>query len=133
MVRETSAPLAASQPEGAEFMANAMTAPVGTRSVAPVPAKALAVMVPAEKLPEASRDTIAPAVLELEAVVAEFETFPAVEIVANLVSAMAAVAEMSASTITPGFNVIGIEMFSDPLKLVAVPVASPEIAIVRAV
>lgn len=56
---------------------------------------------PAEKLPEAFRATMVPAVLALVAVVAELETFPAVEMVASLVSAMAAEALMSASTITP--------------------------------
>lgn len=56
---------------------------------------------PAEKLPEAFRATMVLAVLALVAVVAELETFPAVEMVASLVSAMAAEALMSASTITP--------------------------------
>jgi hypothetical protein len=46
----------------------------------------LAVIVPAEKLPLASRATIALAVLELVAVVAELDTLPAVEIVSNFVS-----------------------------------------------
>ena len=45
---------------------------------------------PAEKLPDASRATIALAVLALVAVVAEFATLPAVLIVANLVSTIAA-------------------------------------------
>src|SRR5262249_24489900 len=58
-----------------------------------------AVIVPAEKLPDASRETIASAVFVLVAVVAEFDTFPAVEMVANLVSAIAAVADTSAFTI----------------------------------
>jgi len=47
-----------------------------------------AVIVPAVKLPEASLATIALAVFALAAVVAEFETFPAVLIVFKLVSAM---------------------------------------------
>jgi hypothetical protein len=46
------------------------------------------VIVPAEKFPLASRATMALVVLALVAVVAEFETFPAVEIVASLVSAI---------------------------------------------
>ena len=58
-----------------------------------------AVIVPAEKLPDASRETIAFAVLALAAVVAEFATLPAVEIVANLVSTIAAAASISALTI----------------------------------
>src|SRR5260221_4658058 len=58
-----------------------------------------AVMVPAEKLPDASRATIAFAVLVLVAVVAEFATLPAVEIVANFVSTIAADADTSALVI----------------------------------
>jgi hypothetical protein len=53
----------------------------------------LAVIVPAEKFPDASRETIALAVFALAAVVALLDTFPGVEMVANLVSAIAAVAE----------------------------------------
>ena len=59
----------------------------------------LAIIVPAEKLPDASRATIALAVLRLVAVVAEFATLPAVEIVANFVSAIAAAGSTSAFTI----------------------------------
>lgn len=58
-----------------------------------------AVIVFAEKLPEASRATMALAVFALVAVVAEFATLPALEIVANLVSAIAAVPLTSALTI----------------------------------
>ena len=58
----------------------------------------LAVMEFAVKFPKASRATIAEAVLEEVAVVAEFDTLLAVEIVANLVSTIAADAETSAST-----------------------------------
>jgi hypothetical protein len=54
-----------------------------------------AVIVPAEKLPEASRATIALTVLALVAVVAELDTLPAVAMVASLVSAMAAAASTS--------------------------------------
>src|SRR5207244_6355333 len=60
----------------------------------------LAVMVPAEKLPDASRATMALAVFALVAVVAELATLPAVEIVANLVSAIAAAESISALTIS---------------------------------
>lgn len=61
----------------------------------------LAVIVPAVKFPLASRATMAEAVLASVAVVAELLTFPAVEIVANLVSAMPAEALMSAFTMLP--------------------------------
>ena len=67
----------------------------------PLTVNAAAVIVPALKLPEASLATIADAVLALVAVVALLDTFPAVDIVANLVSAIPADALMSASTITP--------------------------------
>ena len=59
-----------------------------------------AVIVPAEKLPDASRATIAFAVLALVAVVAELATLPAVEIVANFVSTIAADADTSAFTMS---------------------------------
>jgi hypothetical protein len=59
----------------------------------------VAVMVPAEKLPDESRATIALAVFALVAVVAEFATLPAVEIVANFESVIAADDEISALTI----------------------------------
>jgi len=61
----------------------------------------VAVTVPALKSPLASRATIALAVFADAAVVAELLTFDAVEIVASLVSSMAADAFMSALTITP--------------------------------
>jgi hypothetical protein len=92
-----------------------------------------AVTVPAEKLPEASRATIALAVFAFVAVVAELETLPAVAIVASLVSAIAALALMSAFTIAPAVIAEEIEISALPLKLVAVPVTSPLIAIVLAV
>ncbi len=57
------------------------------------------VMVPAVKLPEPSRATMALRVLDEVAVVAELETFKGVEMVANLVSAIAAEELISASTI----------------------------------
>lgn len=58
-------------------------------------------MVPAVKSPLASRATRADAVFASVAVVAELLTFPAVAIVANFVSAMAAEALMSAFTRVP--------------------------------
>ena len=60
-----------------------------------------AVIVPAVKFPLASRATIADAVFASVAVVAELLTFPEVAIVANLVSTIAAVEEISAFTIVP--------------------------------
>ena len=63
----------------------------------------LAVIVPAVKFPLASRATIAEAVFASVAVVAELLTLPGVAIVANLVSMIAAVVEMSALTISPSF------------------------------
>ena len=60
-----------------------------------------AVIVPAVKLPLASRATIADAVLALVAVVALLLTLPAVEMVLSLASAMAAEALISSLTITP--------------------------------
>ena len=59
----------------------------------------LAVIVPAVKLPLASRATMADAVLASVAVVAELFTLPAVAMVANLVSTMAADGLISAFTI----------------------------------
>ena len=58
-----------------------------------------AVIVPAEKLPVLSRATIADTVLRFVAVVAEFETRPAVVSVANLLLLIPALGEMSSSTI----------------------------------
>ena len=76
----------------------AVVAVVEVVAVVALPFK-LAVIVPAEKLPDASRATIAFAVLALVAVVAEFATLPAVEIVANFVSIIPAAAAISAFTI----------------------------------
>src|SRR5690606_6923480 len=59
----------------------------------------LATIVPALKLPEPSRNTIVFGVFKLVAVVAELDTLPAVEIVANLVSTIAAAGLTSAFTI----------------------------------
>src|SRR5580658_1357011 len=71
---------------------------VAVVAVVALPLK-FAVIVPAEKLPELSRATIALGVLVLVAVVAEFATLPAVEIVANFESAIAAAGSISALTI----------------------------------
>jgi hypothetical protein len=57
-----------------------------------------ALIVPALKLPEASRATIAFAVFAFVAVVAEFATLPAVLIVASFVSTIPAAAAMSLLT-----------------------------------
>lgn len=73
-------------------------APPETRFPEAVPVKA-AVIVPALKLPELSRATIAELVLAAVAVVAEFETFDAVEIVASFVSTIPAEELISASKI----------------------------------
>ena len=58
-----------------------------------------AVIFPAAKLPDASLATMAKAVLVEAAVVAELETFPAVDIVASFVSTIAAAEPISAFTI----------------------------------
>ena len=71
---------------------------VAVVAVVALPLK-FAVMVPAEKLPDASRATMALAVLALVAVVAELATLPAVEIVASLLSVIPADADTSAFTI----------------------------------
>ena len=63
-------------------------------------------IVPAVKFPEASRATIALAVLLLVAVVAEFETLPAVEMVSSLVSTIPAVALMSPLVIVPSAIIV---------------------------
>jgi hypothetical protein len=63
-----------------------------------------AVIVPAAKFPLVSRATIAEFVFTLVAVVAEFETFKAVEIVASFVSDIAALALISAFTMAPAAN-----------------------------
>ena len=67
-------------------------------AVLALPVKA-AVIVPALKLPLASRDTIAETVLSFVAVVALLDTLPDVLIVASLVSTIAADVEISAFTI----------------------------------
>jgi hypothetical protein len=71
---------------------------VAVVAVVALPLK-FAVIVPAEKLPDASRATMAFAVFALVAVVAELATLPVVEIVASFVSTIPADADTSASTI----------------------------------
>ena len=89
-----------------------------------------AVTVPALKSPLASRDTIALAVFADAAVVAELLTFDAVEIVANLVSSIAADAFMSALTITPAAIAVALPTeVTSPVKLalvVTLPAVRPE-------
>ncbi len=84
----------------------------------------LAVIVPAAKSPLASRVTIADAVLASVAVVAELLTFPAVEIVANLVSAIAADELMSVFTMVPSAILAEV---TAPLIILTVVIASSEI------
>ena len=59
------------------------------------------------------------------AVVALFDTLPAVEMVANLVSAIAALALMSAFTIAPAAMAVVSATFPLPLNDTAVAVTSP--------
>jgi hypothetical protein len=92
-----------------------------------------AVIVPAEKFPLASLATIADAVFALVAVVAELDTFPAVEMVASLVSAIAAEELMSALTIDPAVIPAFKVMLPEPLNETAEAVTSPLIAISLAV
>ena len=104
------------------------SAPPLTKFPLAVPVSA-AVIVPAEKSPEASRATIALAVFADAAVVAELLTFKAVAMVASLVSTIAAAAFISALTIAPA--VIDVAFPTEvigPVRLafiVAVPVAFP--------
>ena len=77
-----------------------------------------AVIVPAVKLPLASRATIALAVFAEVAVVALFETFEAVEIVASLVSAMPALAcKLLTSRLKRETYSVASEEAIDPTKL----------------
>ena len=80
----------------------AVTGPETTPARLPVIVVALpfkfAVMVPALKFPEASRATIAFAVLLLSAEVALFATFPDVTIVANFLSLNFRIAETNAGS-----------------------------------
>ena len=86
----------------------------------------LAVIVPAEKLPVASLKTIALFVLASVAVVAEFATFPAVDMVAKLASVIPAVPDKFVF-VNPEivFEPAAIVLFvnvSDPAKVDKVPV-----------
>ena len=88
-----------------------------------------AVIVPAVKLPLASRATIAEAVLAAVAVVAVFDTLPAVEIVASFVSTIPAAALMSASTMTPAAMLVALPtLVTSPVRLafvVTLPAVNP--------
>ena len=88
-----------------------------------------AVTVPAEKLPDASLATIAEPVFAFVAVVAELLTFPAVAIVASLVSTIAALAFTSSLTIAPEVIAADRVIPAPPLKLTPAAVMSPLIAI----
>jgi len=97
-------------------------------AVAALPVSA-AETVPAEKLPDASRATIADAVFALAAVVAELLTLSAVAIVSSLVSTIAALALMSAFTITPAAIEVALPtLVTSPVKLafvVTLPAVRP--------
>src|SRR5580658_1171029 len=95
---------------------------VAVVAVVALPLK-FAVIVPAEKLPELSRATIALGVLVLVAVVAEFATLPAVEIVANFESAIAAAGSISALTINELDNNPAALLCTTPAALNGVIVA----------
>ena len=82
-------------------------------------------MAPALKLPEPSLKTIVLTVLVSVAVVAELDTFPAVAIVANFVSAIAALAEISAFAISPSNIFALVIAFAATTGKSAVPVKSP--------
>jgi hypothetical protein len=69
----------------------------------------------------------------LVAVVAEFDTLPAVDIVASFVSAIAAAEFISALTIESAVIAADIVISALPLNEVAVPVTSPLIAMFLAV
>ncbi len=91
------------------------------------PVKRLPVMAPAAKLPEPSRATIAEAVFALAAVVAEFETLSAVEMVGSWVSAAnvrfaTAVVEVTVSGAVP---VATFEVKLDPVMIPAAKLPEP--------
>ena len=91
-----------------------------------------AVMVPALKLPEASRATIAEAVLAFVAVVALLLTLSAVLIVANLVSTIAAEALMSAFRIVPSRIIVEVTVPVSPV-VITVPVTLGSVIVLSAV
>jgi hypothetical protein len=83
--------------------------------------------VPAEKLPEASLATMAEAVFKLVAVVAELLTFPAVEIVANFVSTMPALADTLELSTEPGaMTVADCVPVTSPLREPVKEAAEPD-------
>jgi hypothetical protein len=87
----------------------------------------VAVIVPALKFPDASRATIADAVFALAAVVAELLTFSAVAIVSSLVSTIAALALMSAFTMTPEAIEVALPtLVTSPVRL-ALMVTAPAV------
>src|SRR5260221_154002 len=90
-----------------------------------------AVIVPAEKLPELSRATIALTVLELVAVVAELATLPAVEIVASFVSTIAAAGSTSALTINDVDNNPAALLCTTPNVLKLLIVTPVELMFIR--
>jgi hypothetical protein len=87
-----------------------------------------AVIVPAVKFPEASRATIALAVFDEVAVVAEFETLSAVEIVASFVSAIAAEALISPLTIVPSRIIVLVTVPVSPV-VTTVPVVAGNVIV----
>jgi len=89
-----------------------------------------AVIVPALKFPDASRATIADAVFAFVAVVAELLTLDAVEMVASLVSAMAALALMSALTITPAAIAVAFPVLvTSPVKFAFVTTVAAKLPV----
>ena len=79
-----------------------------------------AVIVPAEKFPDASRATMADAVFALVAVVAELDTFSAVAIVLSLVSAIEP-ANIVLVTVPESPVVIAVPVVAGSVKTVPVP------------
>jgi hypothetical protein len=108
------------------FVPAAPVVVVPTATVAPLPEAP-------DIKPFASRNTIVFGVLAVVAVVAELETLPAVDIVASLVSAIAAAELMSALTIESAVIAVGMVIFAEPSNACAVPVTSPDTFTVRAV
>ena len=92
----------------------------------------LAVIVPAVKLPEPSRATIALAVLALAAVVALLLTLPAVEMIASLVSTIAALALMSSLTMAPSAIIVLVTVPLSPV-VTTVPVTLGNVMVRSAV
>lgn len=93
----------------------------------------VAVIVPAVKLREASLATMALAVLALVAVVALLLTLPAVLIVANFVSTIAAEALMSPLTMVPSAIIAEVTVPESPVVTTVPVVAGSVIVVVPAV